>query len=109
MKDLTNTELAQLRKETSEPEVKLAIKEEFKRRQLLAQDEGNGVSSHHMWSMPEIRNQLKKIHGENWTPKQYREETKRIHSMIPVYKIPLKKHRQLHGHKSAFSERKEEE
>lgn len=104
IKKLTNNELVQLRKNTTDEELKVAIREEFKQRQLRLQDEGNGTSLHHMWSMPEIRNQLKKIHGSSWTTQQYQEETKKIHSMIPVYKITLKKHRQLHGHKSSLVE-----
>lgn len=35
LEELTNIELSQLRTETADPEVKLAIREEFKRRQLL--------------------------------------------------------------------------
>ena len=60
-------------------------------------DDLDQLSSHHLWSMPEIRNQLKKIFGDTWTPKQYREETKRIHKRIPTYEISLSKHREIHG------------
>ncbi len=85
LEELTNQELSELRK---------GISEEFTRRQ-----KENSFSSHHMFSMPEIRTQLEKIFGDEKPRSWYKEETKRIHSLIPTYKITLEKHKEIHGKK----------